>query len=193
MSMESAAVSALSVSSPINGGQSMSIVVVVLDRRDGALECRFAAVEVDEFRFRARQVYIRRDNIESVHTGMPYRLFRGAVAYEQAVHRVLDFMLFDSESARRVALRVVVYDEHFFAERRKVRGKIDARRRLAYSAFLICYRYSFCHCCFLCFIAVYRFLWFFVGFSICTYALTCTVASSASPSVSGEAYSSGIP
>ena len=102
-----------------------------------------AAVERDEFDLRARQLDVRRDDVDAVlrvHDGVA----RFGGTDEKLIRADLRAALRHSVAAGAVALRVEVDEQHALSLRGDAGCQIDGRRCLADAAFLVCDCNDFC-------------------------------------------------
>ena len=97
----------------------------------------FSVLYVYEFYLRPGKVYARRQQVEVFHAGFYHGVRDRHVVYHDVIQRVFYFAFGKPESARRVALRVEVYDKNFVAFCRKVRGEVNAGGGFSYAALLV--------------------------------------------------------
>ena len=124
-------------------------VIVLLHLGQRLAQAALTSGQVDHFQTGTGQTGVGADDIGAV-LGVPDGLRRRCPADEHLVSARFHAALWDAIAGGGVALRVEVYDEHFFAQRRHAGREVDGCGGLAHTALLVCNSNDFCHAtCFL--------------------------------------------
>ena len=121
-------------------------IVPVPDRSNGVLEQRLPLRGFQKFQLGPHEVDGGRNHMKTSNFGLDEHVFHSPLAYEQIVKRPAFLTVRGKvESGSGVGLRVCVNDEDVLLENSERGGKVDCRRGLAHSPFLVGYSYDFSH------------------------------------------------
>ena len=89
-------------------------IKIRLDGCERSLESALAAIHIHEFKLRAGERHVRRQNPNVLILALEDNILCGDGVYHHIICRLLERALVDTESARRVALRVEIDEESLF-------------------------------------------------------------------------------
>ena len=135
----SAAVSALTVSRPSDGWQSMiTKSYSATAGRQRAAEDLLAGDLGDQLHLGGRQVDVARDDVQPGHVGLEHDVVqRDVPVHDQVVDALVDVVGVDAQPDRQRALRVEVDQQHLAAVLGQRGTQVDRRRGLADAALLV--------------------------------------------------------
>ncbi len=121
------------------------IIIIFAHLVQRALQYRFAGKRVYKLHLRTRKLLAGAYQIKPFGGGLYGGLGRAHAVYHNVVYAVLRRFLINAKAAGAVALRVNIYAQHPFAQRRNACGKVDCGGGLPHPALLVCNGYYLGH------------------------------------------------